>query len=264
MPTNLHPSRSLPPKASEEYLRKEAKRFAKRRGVNLVAAQRALAHEYGHLNWTELMAAAKTVLQPAHTSSRSSTKPSESPETPQLRDQDWSEILRLAEVSLAEMPVASNAKELKEWLDNRRSFHDPGSVQQQFVATLGKQIVGYACTEHPPAWMRNTKDATGEYRLFMVVEPSARRTLGIRLLAKLGESLITLGARRAWFQEYAADRSLISFLEEKGFARAADFRIEDGTRIVRLSMAAPFEPLMQQTQRPIDAKSSELDEEESR
>jgi GNAT superfamily N-acetyltransferase len=261
MPTNPQPSRSLPAKASEEYLRKEAKRFAKQRGVNLVAAQRAMAQEYGHRNWTELMAAAKTVLQPAHTSSDSSTKGSESSGTSELRDEEWSEILHLAEASLTEMPIAPN---VKEWLNNRRSFQEADSVQRHVVATLGKQIVGYACAEHPPAWMRNTKDAIGEYRLFMVVEPSARRTLGTRLLGKLRESLITLGARRAWFQEYAADRGLISFLQEKGFVRAADFRIEDGSRILRLSMGAPFEPLMPQRQHPTDTKSDQLEKEESR
>jgi ribosomal protein S18 acetylase RimI-like enzyme len=247
MPTHPSPSRSLPAKASEEYLRKEAKRFAKLQRVNLVAAQRALAHEYGHRNWTELMAAAKTVLQPAHTSSRSSTKPSESSETRQLRDEEWSEILCLADASLTEMPMAPS---MKEWLDNRRSFPDSESVQEHFVATLGKQIVGYACVEHPPVWMRTAKDAEGEYRLFIVVEPSARRTLGNRLLAKLRESLIAHGARRAWFQEYESDTGLISFLEEKGFIRAAAFRIEEGTRIVRLSLDAPFDPLIQQPQRP--------------
>jgi GNAT superfamily N-acetyltransferase len=246
MPTHPRASRLLPAKASEEYLRKEAKRFAKLQGVNLVAAQRTLAHEYGHRNWTELMAAAKTVLEPAHASSRSSTKPSESSGTRQLRDEEWSEILSLAEVSLAEMQMAPHQKE---WLDNRKYFHDPESVQENFVATLGKQIVGYACAEHPPVWMRTTKDATGEHRLFMVVEPSARRTLGNRLLAKLRESLIAHGARRAWFQEYESDTGLISFLEEKGFIKAAAFRIEDGTRIVRLSLDAPFDSLIQQTQR---------------
>ena len=247
MPTHPRPSRLLPEKASEEFLRKEAKRFARLRGVNLVAAQRMLAHEYGHRNWTELIAAAKTILQPAHASSRSSTKDSESSGTRQLLDEEWSEILRLADVSLAEMHMAPHQKE---WLDNRRSFQDPESLQENFVATLGKQIVGYACVEHPPVWMRTTKDATGEYRLFMVVEPSARRTLGNRLLAKLRESLIAHGARRAWFQEYESDTGLISFLEENGFIRAAAFRIEDGTRIVRLSQDAPFESLIQQTQRP--------------
>jgi hypothetical protein len=242
MPTHPRPSRLLPAKASEEYLRKEAKRFAKLRGVNLVAAQRALAHEYGHRNWTELMAAAKTVLQPAHTSSLSSTKASESSGIRQLRDEEWSEILRLADASLTEMPMAPS---MKEWLDNRRSFQYPESVQENFVATLGKQIVGYACAEHPPVWMRTSKDATGEYRLFLVVEPSARRTLGNRLLAKLRESLIAHGARRAWFQEYESDTGLISFVEEKGFIRGAAFRIEDGTRIVRLSLAAPFDLVAQ-------------------
>ena len=153
---------------------------------------------------------------------------------------------------------------MKEWLHNRRSFQHSENVQQQFVARLNKQIVGYACAEHPPAWMRDSKDAAGEYRLFVVVEPSARRTLGSRLLAKLRESLITLGARRAWFQEYEADRGLISFLEEKGFVRAASFRVADGTRIVRLSMDAPFESMIAQSYRPTDPKSNERDKEGSR
>jgi GNAT superfamily N-acetyltransferase len=256
MPTHPHPSRSLPANASEEYLRKEAKRFAKLHGINLVAAQQALAREYGHLNWRELMAAAKTLLQPAQTSTRGTTKPSESSPTPQLRDEEWAEILHLAEVSLAEMRVSPGQRE---WLENRKAFPDRG-IQEQFVATLDKQIVGYACVEHPPAWMRNSDDAPGEYRLFVVVEPSTRKTLGTRLLAKLRESLIALGARRALFQEYEGDTGLISFLEEKGFVRAAAFRIEDGTRIVRLSLDAPFETLMPQTR----LKSDDPDVEESR
>ncbi|HEV2170678.1 MAG TPA: GNAT family N-acetyltransferase [Candidatus Binatus sp.] len=245
MPTHRKPSRSLPSKPSVEYLRKEAKRFSKARSINLVAAQRALAHEYGHRNWPELMTAAKTVLQPAHTPSRSNVKSSESSEAPQLHDEEWSAILNLAEVSLGEVQIAPSMKDMKEWLDNRKAFPESAGIQQHFVATTGKQIVGYACAEHPAAWMRNKKDAPGEYRLFVVVEPSARSTLGIRLLAKLVEFLGSVGARRAWFQEYEADAGLLSFLEERGFVRAASFRIEDGTRIVRLSMDAPFESLMQ-------------------
>lgn len=261
MPIHHHPTRSLPPKASEEYLRKEAKRFSKLRGINLVSAQRTLAHDYGHQNWAELMVAAKTILQPAYTSGRRTTRPSESVEAPQLRDEEWSAVRSLAEISLAEMPVAAN---VKEWLDNRRSFSDSGDVQQHFVATLGKQIVGYACAEQPPAWMRNKNSAASEYRLFLVIEPSARITLGARLLAKLGKSLVDLGAHRAWFQEYEADSRFVSFLEEKGFVKVASFQAEDGTRIVRLSMDAPFAPLMQQTLRTIDAPVAARGEEERR
>lgn len=240
MPTRKSPSRSLPAKPSVEYLRKQAKRYSKDRGTNLVAAQRALAHEYGHANWAELMAAAKTVVQPAHAPSRSDAKSSEPSEASQLRDEEWTAISSLAELSLAEMRVAPG---VKEWLDNRKAFLEAGGIQEQFVATFEGRIVGYGSVEHPPAWMRNKKDAAGEYRLFAVIEASARRTLGARLLARLRESLINLGGRRAWFQEYEADAGFISFLEEKGFSRKSSFGIEDGTRIVRLSMDAPFEPL---------------------
>lgn len=250
MPTHQYSSRSLPAKASAEYLRKEAKRFAKSRGINLVAAQRALAHEYGHRNWADLMAGAKTVLHSAHTLIGLVSKPREG--AAELHDKEWSSILRLAEASLAEMQTAPGQQE---WLDNRKSFAASGGTQLHFVATLGKQIVGYACAEHPPAWMRNKSGSTGEYRLFMVVEPSARSTLGNRLLAKLRESLNTLGARRAWFQEYEADSGLISFLEEKGFVRAISFRIEDGTRLVRLSMDSPFEPLIEHADHPPEPRS---------
>jgi GNAT superfamily N-acetyltransferase len=243
MPALRHPSRSLPEKASVEYLRKEAKRFAKERGLNLVAAQRSLAHEYGQRNWAELIAAAKAILRPAQT-----LESHESPSAWEIRQEDWSAISTLAEASLSEMPAGTPiAPGVKEWLDNRRAFSEWGGIQRQFVATVDGRIAGYACVEHPPLWMRQRKDVAGEYRLFLVVEPSARRTLGSRLLEKLREALISLGARHAWFQEYEKDSGLISFLEEKGFVRAASFRtIEDGTALVRLAMDAPFAPLMEE------------------
>jgi hypothetical protein len=50
-------SRLLPSKPSEEYLRKEAKRLARESAMQLAAAQRQLAHEYGYRNWAELMTA---------------------------------------------------------------------------------------------------------------------------------------------------------------------------------------------------------------
>lgn len=238
MPTRNTQSRSLPAKPSLEYLRKEAKRYSKLHGLNLVAAQRAIAHDYGHRNWAELMAAAKTVVQPA-AGSTSAAAAVDSSVVSKLRDPQWAEILSLADVSLSELAVAPSSKE---WLDNRRAFLDSGGAQHQFVATLGDRIVGYASVEDPPAWVRNTP-AAGECRLFMVVEPSARRTLGTRLLEKLRESLLSLGARRAWFQEYEADIGLLSFLEEKGFVRKVSFQADDGTRIVRMSMDAPFDAL---------------------
>ncbi len=41
---------------SEEHLRKEAKRLARDVGIQLAAAQRQLAHEYGYANWAALIA----------------------------------------------------------------------------------------------------------------------------------------------------------------------------------------------------------------
>ena len=54
-------SRSLPENPSEEYLRKEAKRLARDEAIQLAAAQRRLAREYGFSTWTELMGHVKSV-----------------------------------------------------------------------------------------------------------------------------------------------------------------------------------------------------------
>jgi peptide-methionine (S)-S-oxide reductase len=49
------PRKRLPVKPSEEHLRKQAKRLAKQRALELAAAQHQLAKEYGCKNWAELM-----------------------------------------------------------------------------------------------------------------------------------------------------------------------------------------------------------------
>src|SRR5688572_22072692 len=51
------PRRSLPANPSQEYLRKEAKRLAKAEALQLAAAQRRLAGEYGYKTWAVLIAA---------------------------------------------------------------------------------------------------------------------------------------------------------------------------------------------------------------
>ena len=150
------------------------------------------------------------------------------------RDDDWPAILVLAELSLAELPIVPSQRE---WLQNRRSFSQADGVRRHFVATSGERIVGYACAEH-----RN-RAADSEYRLFVVAEPSARATLGTMLLAKLRERLISLGARRAWFQELEADAGFIAYLEQKGFVRGPSFNLDDGSVLVRLTMDAPFQSL---------------------
>jgi hypothetical protein len=158
-------------------------------------------------------------------------------------DDDWQAILKLANRSLCEMPAAPSQQQ---WLDNRRSYSQSEGIQHHFVAISGDQIIGYACIEHrdnlnlhPPA----TGTAPGEYRLFVVVAPADRATLGTRLLKLLGQQLIELGASRAWMTEYEADALLVSFLEQTGFVRQTTFTLPDGTTAVRLIMDAPFQSL---------------------
>ena len=54
-------SRSLPENPSAEYLRKEAKRLARGEAIQLAAAQRRLAREYGYRNWSELIRHVKSL-----------------------------------------------------------------------------------------------------------------------------------------------------------------------------------------------------------
>jgi peptide-methionine (S)-S-oxide reductase len=55
MPKSPAPRRALPAHPSREHLRKQAKRLAKSRDLQLATAQRRLAQEYGHSSWSELM-----------------------------------------------------------------------------------------------------------------------------------------------------------------------------------------------------------------
>ena len=61
--------RYLPQKPSAEYLRKQAKRVARDDVMQLAAAQRRLAHEYGYRNWAELMTGVQAMASPNGTAS---------------------------------------------------------------------------------------------------------------------------------------------------------------------------------------------------
>ena len=54
-------TRSLPENPSAEHLRKEAKRLARGEAIQLAAAQRRLAREYGYRNWSELIRHVKSL-----------------------------------------------------------------------------------------------------------------------------------------------------------------------------------------------------------
>src|SRR6266481_2270423 len=64
MTTSHGPRKRLPQNPSEENLRKQAKQLAKDEGLQLAAAQRRLAIEYGYRNWAELMRAVSSPFVP--------------------------------------------------------------------------------------------------------------------------------------------------------------------------------------------------------
>jgi hypothetical protein len=153
-------------------------------------------------------------------------------------DDDWPAILKLAELSLGEMPAAPSQQE---WLDNRRSFSQADGIQRHFVAASGDRIVGYACIEH-----RNTTPE-GVYRLWVVVVPDSRTTLATWLLAELRECLMRVGARSARMVEYQADARFLSYLVERGFVKGQIFTLDNGSPVVGLTMDAPFPSLAELT-----------------
>ena len=64
MSASREPRKRLPQNPSEENLRKQAKGLANKEGLQLAAAQRRLAIEYGYKNWAELMRAASSRFVP--------------------------------------------------------------------------------------------------------------------------------------------------------------------------------------------------------
>ena len=64
MSASKEPRKRLPKNPSEENLRKQAKQLAKEEGIQLAAAQRRLATEYGYRNWAELMRAVSSQFVP--------------------------------------------------------------------------------------------------------------------------------------------------------------------------------------------------------
>ncbi len=140
-------------------------------------------------------------------------------------DRDWPEILRLAHASLGEMSAVPSQQS---WLDNRKSFSQSGGIQYHFVASSGDRIIGYACAEH------HARAADGEFRLFVVVEPADRETLGTKLFDRLSEQLPHLGATYVWVLEYKTDVKFLQWWRERGFEFLKEFVLDDGTPVVEL------------------------------
>jgi len=64
MSASKEPRKRLPQNPSEENLRKQSKRLAKEEGLQLAAAQRRLATEYGYRNWAEMIRAVASEFVP--------------------------------------------------------------------------------------------------------------------------------------------------------------------------------------------------------
>jgi len=149
------------------------------------------------------------------------------------REEDWPAILELAHRSLAEMP---DAPRQDEWMRNRRSFAASGGIQEHFVAVSEEGIVGYVAIE------RRNRTLEGLYRLFMVIEPASRSTVGTNLFVELRERLIRLGAHQAWMMEFEADAGFIAYLNGMGFVRTKTVDL-DGRIAVQLKIDEPFDSL---------------------
>jgi SAM-dependent methyltransferase/N-acetylglutamate synthase-like GNAT family acetyltransferase len=150
-----------------------------------------------------------------------------------IRDGDWPAILDLAHRSLGEVP---SPPKQDDWLRNRRTFSPSDGYQHHFVATLEQRIAGYAAIECL------NDSAPGVYRLYVVVAPGDRESLGTALFEELRSHLLQLNARRAWMLEYTSDRSFMAFLQKLGFAAVNTVGLPDGTAAVRIVIDAPFRP----------------------
>ena len=146
---------------------------------------------------------------------------------------DWPAILGLANASLADIP---NAPPQDEWLANRRAFLVPGR-RYHVVALEAGHVAGYAAAEH----LLHAPD--GEYRVFVVVAPSAREALATYLLRELRRYLLKAHASTIRMLEYEADSGFLGFLQAHGFVFRKTFTLADGVKMTELRMQAPFAAL---------------------
>src|SRR5215831_11029356 len=102
-------SRSLPEKPSAEHLRKQAKDLARGEAIQLAAAQRRLAREYGYKSWSELIRHVKS-LSAAYQATREAgeatgTSALEASQTLKLADHMGEGEFSLWKRSVADLPL---------------------------------------------------------------------------------------------------------------------------------------------------------------
>ena len=137
-------------------------------------------------------------------------------------ESDWPLISRLANVAVEHL---EDVPTQEEWTDARQRF--PG-WQQHWVARRGEKVLGYGALE------RRDEEQEGAYRLFVVTAWTGPLEAAVLLYERATEELAGLGATTVWLREYAHDRPLIEFFEERGFAVGEPYRI-DGVAMVNLT-----------------------------
>lgn len=143
---------------------------------------------------------------------------------------DWPAILQLANASLTDMP---NAPPQDEWLANRRAYLQ-GGKRHHVVAVDEGRIAGYAAAEHA------LQSTPGEFRVFVVVPPADRETLGVYLLGELRRYLIRENASFIRMLEYEANSAFLAFLSGRGLVHRKTFAMADGVPLADMRMDAPF------------------------
>jgi len=109
MASTQNRSRSLPEKPSAEHLRKQAKDLARGEAIQLAAAQRRLAREYGYKSWSELIRHVKS-LSAAYQATREAgeatgTSALEAGQTLKLADHMGEGEFSLWKRSVADLPL---------------------------------------------------------------------------------------------------------------------------------------------------------------
>jgi hypothetical protein len=137
-------------------------------------------------------------------------------------DNDWPVIAELADTAVEQV---LGAPKQSEWVTNRRAFL---GEQLHVVAERCRATLGYGALEHSP------EATTGRYRLFLVTDWDDTPDVADALYRWLEEKLTERDARTAWLREYAGDRRILEFLNDRGFDVRERYEME-GLEMVTLA-----------------------------
>jgi hypothetical protein len=142
------------------------------------------------------------------------------------REEDWTDILALANASVAGVPQAGPQDE---WLGNRQNFDEAKGLRAHFVAVdPSSKAVGYGAVE-------SASGENSDFRMFIVTAPGDLETAGELLYRTTLDALKKFGAARVRLTEYAGDAAFQCFAESRGFVELERFQIPTGEILVTLS-----------------------------